>query len=280
MTRRLGNYKALLQTLIPTLRPRLALAGFGILLLTRVDASMAAQQPDAGTVRVVVIDERWLSVIGAEVTMSSDKRNAASARTDSSGAVVLRDMATGLWRVEVRRIGLKPVATTIRVAAGENAYTIRVQDAALTLTGMRIVGGRSYVARLDDFERRRLSGVPSAVVTREEIDRIGPISLSRMLRGMSGIRIGDSLGNVVAISTRGAKPMRLPDRPGITMVQCVLRVVVDGVIQPALSSVDQIVPNDVHGIEVYFGPARLPPELAGIRTDNWCGVVAIWTRDR
>lgn len=54
---------------------------------------------------------------------------------------------------------------------------------------------------------------------------------------------------------------------------------VDGIIVPALSSIDNIVPKEVHGVELYLGAARVPVELAGTRTDNWCGVIAIWTRD-
>lgn len=106
------------------------------------------------------------------------------------------------------------------------------------------------------------------------------MQLSRVLRGMAGLRLADSLGNTVAISTRGAKPTPLPGgrSSGFALVPCVLRVVLDGVLQPALSNLDAIVPRDVHGIEVYYGPSRLPPEMAGIRTDNWCGVIAIWTR--
>lgn len=252
------------------------------LLAMCIAAPLAAvrAQESRGAVQLRVLDIASAPVAMAEVLLRGEKGRTFTARTDSAGAASVADVPPGLWVLSVRRLGVKPVTGSIRVSPGENAYTVRVEDAAMTLTGVRIVGGRSYSARLDDFERRRLSGQLSASVTRDEIERLGPISLSRMLRSMSGLRIGDSLGNVVAISTRGAKPTRLADRPGITMVQCVMRVVVDGTILPALSNIDQIAPSDVHGIEVYYGPARLPPELAGLRTDNWCGVIAIWTRDQ
>jgi hypothetical protein len=50
--------------------------------------------------------------------------------------------------------------------------------------------------------------------------------------------------------------------------------------QPPLPSLDAMVAGGVHGIEIFNGPSRLPLELAGLRPDNWCGVIAIWTRDR
>ena len=148
------------------------------------------------------------------------------------------------------------------------------------LEKMVTVGERTNTGRLGDFERRRMAGLPNATVTRDQIDRVGPITLSRMLRGMSGLQIRDSLGNAVAVSTRGAKPIRAGSSIGFGLVPCVMRMSVDGVLLPATANIDAIVPKDVHGIEVYFGPARMPPELAGLRTDNWCGLIAIWTRDR
>jgi len=102
-----------------------------------------------------------------------------------------------------------------------------------------------------------------------------------MLRGIAGLRIADSSGATVAISSRGDKPTRNARRLGFTMVPCVMRVAVDGILMRAQFNIDQIVPRDVHGIEVFSGPARTPPELGGgLRTDDWCGLIAIWTRDR
>ncbi len=201
-------------------------------------------------------------------------------RTDSAGTITIADVEAGLWSLTVRRLGLRPISTILRLAPGRNAFTVRAGQAALLLSGVRVVGDVPFSARLDDFERRRLLGSASAVVTRAEIDRLNPPKLSRMLRGMPGLRIGDSAGYTVAISSRGAKPTRNTAGAGIAMVQCVMRVVVDGTIMPALFNIDEIVASDVHGIEVFYGPSRMPPELAGLRTDSWCGVIAIWTRDR
>ena len=65
---------------------------------------------------------------------------------------------------------------------------------------------------------------------------------------------------------------------GIALVPCVLRVMLDGIVLPALSDIDKVVPQDVHGVEVFFGAASIPPSLGGMRSDNWCGLIAIWTR--
>lgn len=235
---------------------------------------------DRAALAVRVVDTLGLGVIGAEVALVRGRDERHTARSDSAGATVFAEVEAGLWSLTVRRLGLRPISTLIRLAPGRNAFTVQASPAALLLSGVRVVGDVPYSARLDDFERRRLSGAASATVTRAEIDRLDPPKLSRMLRGMNGLRIGDSAGYTVAISTRGAKPTRNTVGVGFALVQCVMRVVVDGTVMPALFNIDEIVPRDVHGIEVYYGPSRMPPELAGLRNDNWCGVVAIWTRDK
>ena len=232
-----------------------------------------------GDVSVHVVDAADAPVVSAEIMLRGDKGRTVLARTDSAGLATFAEVADGLWVMTVRRLGVKPTTNAVRIAAGQNAYTVRMDNAITTLVGVRVVGGRIYSPRLDDFERRRLAGLPNAVVSREQIEHVGPVALSRMLRGMAGLRIGDSLGSTVAISTRGNKPTRT-DRTGFALVQCVMRVSIDGILLPALSNIDDIVPSEVHGIEVYYGPSRMPPELAGLRTDNWCGLIAVWTQDR
>ena len=57
-----------------------------------------------------------------------------------------------------------------------------------------------------------------------------------------------------------------------------MRVMVDGIVMPANTSIDGIFPKDAYGIEVFNGLARIPLNIGGIRDDNWCGLIAIWTR--
>lgn len=254
----------------------------GLLLLVLAGPRTARGQSaaDRAALTVRVADTAGVGVVGAEVALGRGRDERHTARSDSAGTATFAAIEPGLWSLTVRRLGLRPISTVIRLAPGGNAFTVVASSSALTLSGVRVVGDVPYSARLDDFERRRLSGAASATVTRAQIDRLDPQKLSRLLRGMNGLRIGDSSGYTVAISTRGAKPTRNSGGAGFAMVQCVMRVVVDGTLMPALFNLDDIVPRDVHGIEVFYGPSRIPPELAGLRTDNWCGVIAIWTRDR
>jgi len=59
-----------------------------------------------------------------------------------------------------------------------------------------------------------------------------------------------------------------------------MRVAIDGVMLPALCDIEQMLPKDVCGVEVFKGPARLPPQFGGLRTDSGCGMILLWTRER
>ena len=169
----------------------------------------------------------------------------ASATASRDGGALLPGVEPGLWALTIRRVGLKPVSQDIRIAGGRNDYTVVATPSALTLAGVRVIGGAVYSTRLEGFERRRLAGTASAVVTHEQIEKLGPIATSRMLRGIGGLRIADSSGAIVAISTRGSKPTANTRGPGFAMVQCVMRLAVDGTIMPPLFSIDQLIPKDV-----------------------------------
>jgi hypothetical protein len=247
-------------------------------MLTSVARAQTPAEVGELTVRITEADGQ--PVVAGEVLLQGRRRADHVVRSDSTGVAVVLGLEPGLWALTVRRVGFKPVSQDLRIAGGRNEYTVVATPSALTLAGVRVVGGAVYSARLDDFERRRLAGTASAVVTHEQIEKLGPIATSRMLRGIGGLRIADSSGAIVAISTRGSKPTPNTKGPGFAMVQCVMRVAVDGTIMSPLFNIDQIIPKDVHGIEVFDGPARLPPEFSGVRTDNWCGLVAVWTRDR
>ncbi len=186
-------------------------------------------------------------------------------------------LPSGLFKATVRRIGFAVATVELRLGVGENVLTLHLDQARAYLDEVRVVADQPLAARLDEFEMRRLRGEASSTITGEEIEHRRPIALSQMLRGKAGIRIADSLGYILAVSTRGAKFVR---EGGGRMVDCVLRVILDGIVLPALSNIDGVVPSDVYGVEIFYGAARLPVQFAGLRTDNWCGMIAIWTRDR
>ncbi|MDQ6613066.1 MAG: TonB-dependent receptor [Gemmatimonadota bacterium] len=212
----------------------------------------------------------------AEVSVNSGKLR-VTGRTDSAGVFRVDRLFSGDWHASIRRIGYKEALVDFRIDNGENAFTVTLDESASLLDEVKVEATHPYSARLADFEARLLRKDANAVVTRADIEKRNPIRLSQMLRSMAGIRIVDSLGAMVALSTRGPKPGLIEFATGRN---CMLRISVDGIVLPAGADIDNVVPVDVHGVEVFYGVSRIPPGMGGMRLDSWCGLIAIWTRDR
>ena len=238
-----------------------------------LSSPLVAQQPAplSSLLRVYLENESGAPVAGAEVTIRWG-RNERVVRADSAGLARFDDLRTGDIEIFVRRLGMNAVTLQTKVQQGENAVTVFVDDSPTVLDERKVTDSRPVKGRHEDFAMRLKRREASAVVTQDQIDKRNPVKLSTMLRGIPGLRIADSLGQTVAISTRGMKPVL--GKP----VDCVMRVMVDGISMPAAISLDALVPNEVFGIEVFNGAARIPPSMSATRTDTWCGVIAIWTR--
>lgn len=238
-----------------------------------VSALSAANVSTTSALRLHVVNSADKPIPTAEIRVSLG-HNVATGRTDSVGVFRIDGLRTGEWHASVRRIGFKETSVDFHLLAGDNVYTIAVDEIPAALTDVKVVAARTVSIRLRDFEARAARGEPSALVTRKEIEKRNPVKLSQLLRGMPGIQVTDQSGSKIAVAARGAVPGKG------TVVNCPLRMAVDGMLRPPGSDLDEILPVDVHGVEVYYGPGRLPPQLANFRTDNWCGLIAIWTRDR
>jgi len=248
------------------------------MLLCAAGGSMSVvAQPSAqfgqNVLRLVVVNDHDVPVPMADVLVQLGQLRARG-RTDSSGTLRVDGLTVGNWHATVRRIGYGQSAFDLPIASGENAFTMTVDGSTETLKDVNVVEKRTSV-RLVDFEKRKARGEPSAVITRDQIDKRNPVVLSQMFRAMPGLIMADEQGVKYPVAARGTVP-----RNGSTVTACPMRIVIDGVMRPPLTNIDEMIPSDVHGIEVYYGPASLPMQLATFRTDKWCGLVAIWTRDR
>jgi TonB-dependent Receptor Plug Domain len=242
-----------------------------VLALCALTSRVLAQGSDSTTRSLRVRDMQGRPIDGALVEVG-DTVARQRARTPANGLVAFK-RAAGEREVALRvsRVGFAPYDDVISWPDASDTTVVRLSEVQ-ALTGMDVRADRAIVDRLGAVDARIARGVPSASVTRADIERRRPIALSQLLRGMTGIRVGDSSGTTVAISTRGAKFVRG------RLVDCILRISIDGVIVSSTTSLDQVVPVDVHAIEIYFGPSRIPPDMAGMRGGAQCGLIAIWTR--
>jgi hypothetical protein len=201
--------------------------------------------------------------------------------TGATGRALIPDVAPGVLTVRARRIGFKQGELRVPVEAGRNTIPIILSTADLpTLDTVRVVGNNRLVGirRNDEFEMRRQMHQSTISFTEEDIRKRNAVDIYQMLTNVQSIRIVDS-GKVTAESTRSNNMT-----PDFQIKKCYMQVMIDGVIRLPNAGENAVdlrnlpKPNEVHGIEVFAGPASIPPQYGGTGTDKWCGLIAIWTK--
>jgi hypothetical protein len=119
------------------------------------------------------------------------------------------------------------------------------------------------------FNRRKSRGV-GAFVTRAEIEKRQPGSISEMLRYLPGVGVTQKMAGE-------PQPVHMERSVRSSMqATCVVQIYVDGHPYPH-GNVDDFAPGLIEGVEVYRSASEIP---ADFRTrDATCGLVALWTRD-
>src|SRR6185312_5728753 len=123
--------------------------------------------------------------------------------------------------------------------------------------------------KMGPFNKRKSRGV-GAFVTRAEIERRQPSSISELLRYLPGVGVAQRMAGE-------PQPVRMIRSASSSMQStCVVQIYVDGHPYPN-GNVDDFQPMSIEGIEVYRSASEIP---ADFRTqDATCGVIALWTRD-
>ena len=57
-----------------------------------------------------------------------------------------------------------------------------------------------------------------------------------------------------------------------------MRTRIDGLLQPPGSSLDDIRPEDIYGIEVYNSGVAVPAEYQTVQSEAECGLILIWLK--
>lgn len=248
-----------------------------VMSVARSAGGQAAVVPATGAIMVAASDSARGPIAGADIQVDGGRWRGV---TDDRGLLRIETVPAGVHLVVARRLGVAPESLSTTVSPGQAAEVRFVlRSTALNLGAVDVRDERIIPARLQGFEERRAENRNGGqFMTRADIDRIMPRQPSDLVRRMQGMRIMDSLGVQLAVSTRGPKVQMIGNRP--VPVQCVVRVGVDGSIKEPYFPMNTIVMSDVYGIEVYSGPSTMPPEFGGARRDAGCGLIMIWTRSR
>ena len=234
-------------------------------------SNATAQAVIIGRVRDIATRE---PLSGARILASGTRLESIS---DDDGAFVLDAGIARLLTLHLVRLGYDSISVTVEAPTPSGQrFVFEMRRVAATLDTVVVAESPTvWSAKLDGFEHRRLRGGGSYVL-RAEIERRRPLHTTDLLRRISGVRVVDSMGVRLVASARGGKLVHNGTR--IQNVPCVMRVGVDGQIKEWGFSADQIATEEIHGIEIYAGPATIPREFATQSADGFCGLVMIWTR--
>jgi len=260
-----------LVTLLPMASPRLADAQW-------VDparrGAVAMREKPAGVIDGFVSDSALRPIGFADVTIL---RTDIRIETNASGRFRFVDVPAGQYLMIVRRPGYRPVSAIVGVGTKDTLRLSFTMEPVAQALGAVVVKEERVSLRMLEFEQRRRTGV-GFFITQDQIEQRNlPVSAD-YLRFAPSITLTPShnaTGNpeLVAISKREGGSFF-----GEGAGACAMAVVIDGVPMPPRFPLELLpTPRELAGIEVYSGPATVPPQFSGL--DRRCGMIVVWTRD-
>lgn len=226
-----------------------------------------------GTIDGIVTDTTLRPLNAADVSVVGV---GARVVTSENGRFRILQVPPGQYLLVVRRIGYAPTSGIIQVPGDDTlrlSYTLARSENMLDTVRVR---ERRVSMRMLGFEQRRLQG-QGQFITQEDLERRGSPAVKDALRNVRGLQVSEltneQFAGAVALSRREGGSFN-----GGSSGACPMQIVLDGIILPGNFNLDLLPsPKQIAGIEVYAGPATIPPQFGG--GDRRCGLVAVWTRD-
>lgn len=251
--------------------------------LLNVLSPTASAQSDAraatARLRAQLVDvQSGQAVASAQLLLLRSADTLVRGRSDSQGRFTVSGAYGERFTLEIRRFGFLPVTLHWTPYAGDTAVVITMTALPRALAAVAVVDRASTSARLSAFDSRAAARAGGTYILRQQIDAWHPHRTSDLMRRVLGIKLIDSSGTMLAASTRGEKVDLMASNAVRSWGPCVMRVGLDGHVKEWGFPMDAVDPDQIHGIEVFNGPASIPSEFAGLRKDSFCGLVMIWTR--
>jgi hypothetical protein len=241
----------------------------------QTETAMRAQGRISGR---IVNAQTGASVARAELLLLRGVDTLARGRCDSVGGFTASGTVGEQFTLEVRRLGYLPAQVPWTARARDTSIVVGLTPTAQSLDTVAVVERESAPMRLKGFEYRAAGKAGGTYIHQEQIDAWNPRQTSDLMRRVLGVRLVDGSGMLLAASSRGQKVHLAAANMARSWAPCIMCVAVDGNMKEWGFSMDAIDPKSIHGIEVYNGPASIPSEFSGTRTDSYCGLVTIWTR--
>ncbi len=193
----------------------------------------------------------------AQVRLTDQNRTAI---TDLQGRFLVSELEPGSLILVVSFLGTTSEPMEVRLNEGELERVLIYMDVALEPITAEIARSQRP-GKLRGFYRR-MDSEQGYFITRSDIEDRQPRRMTDMLRRVPGVEVGRAdLGPVGVSMGRGRA--------------CPIQYFVDGIRAPFFD-IDNVLPDDVAGVEIYPGVARIPIQF---RYQATCGAIVIWTRD-
>lgn len=181
--------------------------------------------------------------------------------TDEAGYLRIPNLPPGTRRVEVRYLGYQTTAEYLSFEPGRpTRVQYRLPIDPIELTGVNVEIQADILQSRGFYDRQR--GGQGTFLTRDDINRNRPRFMSDVLRRLAGIQVGPGEVRPSAAIRGGAR-------------SCPIQYFLDGAMT-AHFNIDEVMPNDVEGLEIYRGASTVPPAFK--KGTSTCGVILIWTR--
>ena len=216
-----------------------------------------------GTVR----DVSGGAVPGAQIAAVD---GGAGAISDSAGHFLLHGLASGSLVFVVRRIGYDPGQFSLNVRASDTTdVDVTVVAAVPELPGVVARSTAPVDVVLAKFYDHRAASGGGHFLTRADIEKANPLHLSDLLRAIPGMTLRSDPNGRNDARVNRSNLGAFGDCPPVYWI--------DGS-RAAEFNLDELAVRDVEALEIYAGPATIPPEYRTTRAGTACGVIAVWTR--
>lgn len=247
--------------------------------------AISLAQPLLAQVRldgIVVDDVTRQPVVEARVEVYNGWNQLIRARrTDSLGHFQVPLKRLGVYRVRVRGRDYPDVSQLVVTEAYPfHSIEVRLRRGNPLLAPITMLARAQSLPRPDmQAFHHRMRNARGSFITRDDVEAVRPGYISDMLAWRPGVfvRRGGASGDDRLLIARRVIEGRL--------VECPLRVLVDGELVNSRSPAGEVVPvaidgmvdqTMVDGIEIYVNAGDVPHEFQNAPAG--CGAVAVWTR--
>jgi hypothetical protein len=257
--------------------------------------SATRQMMGMGTIDGVVTDTMLVPLTGSTVSILGTTVRVV---TGENGRFRIAALQPGQYIVIAHRLGYEPLSARVNVTVTDTERVSFALERVVSALDTVKVAGAQIPSRFAEFESRLKNKAATAAFTREDILKVNPVDTWQMLSRVPALKLvpAGANGGWWPVSTRAMRVSAAGATP------CFMSVMVDGVVMagdPPAHNPKQAVsgdptfndapggtfdltnlppPDQIHGIEVFGGPASIPPQYNGAGNAKMCGLIVIWTR--